>query len=318
MKRNRIILASEVVGRARSPSGPQASRFDRDAHTRPIIKLSRMCLFAGWLFSFVVGALAETSPTGFDPKTATFDELLFHAQRFGNTSNKMVNKDLASTELMARGAESLRYFMQNIHLDNITIQVLSFNLVESLPASNAVPILLPFLQDSHSQTRKVAAFFLGFYPAPEHAGEVIPLLKDEEAAGAAMRTLGKWRVRQAVTNILPFLSHEREVRRVAAANALRDIGDPVAVPALILALNDPVFTVREAAARALSRLGVVSERALLQALPAAKEPAKRHIIRILGAMKSRHAQRMMRQLAFGRDPWARRDAQEALRQIRSR
>ncbi|OGV42590.1 MAG: hypothetical protein A2X46_04815 [Lentisphaerae bacterium GWF2_57_35] len=280
------------------------------------MKQNKILLLIALGTGFALQAGAEFSSADFDPKKASFDELLFHAQRFGNTSNKIVMKSKCSGELMARRADSLQFLMQNIHLDNITVQVLAFNLVEALPATNAVPVLVPFIQDSHSMTRKLAVFFLGFYNVPEQASQVLPLLNDVDAAGAAMRTLGKWRIRQAATNIVPFLAHEREVRRVAAANALRDIGDPVAIPALLQALNDPVFTVREASARALSRLGPVAEKALIRALPKSVEPSRRQIVRTLGAMKSRRAAKGLKQLTRSADPWVRCDAREALRQIR--
>lgn len=191
-----------------------------------------------------------------DMKSAPMNELVYHAQRYGNTAERRAVKALARDELFARGAESLRYLMGQVHIENVMVQVLTQQLVEQMKAQEAAPVLLEFLDDPRARTRKLAAYFLGFYETPEHADKVIPLLADDEAAGAAIRTLGKWRVKSAVPEIIPFLSHEKEPRRIAAANALRDIGDPAALPALEKALNDPYFTVRETARRAIRALQV--------------------------------------------------------------
>ena len=71
------------------------------------------------------------------------------------------------------------------------------------------------------------------------------LLKDEEAVGATIRALGKWKLVGAIDQITPFANHEKETWRVAVANALRDIGDFKGVPTLLNQLNDSFFTVRQ-------------------------------------------------------------------------
>lgn len=256
------------------------------------------------------------SARALDPKGATFDELIFHAQRYGNTREKRRNKETARKELSARGAESLRHLMENIHLENVGIGVLARNLVIELDAQDAAQVLAGFLDAPNAQTRKMAAFFLGLHDTPEYAERVMPLLADDKAAGAAIRTLGKWRAQAAVTNIIPFLKHEREPRRVAAANALGDIGDPGAVPGLIEALDDRFFTVREAAARALARPELNAERALLEALPEAGGPARRQIVRLLGQLKSRPAVPVLERLLRDEDRAVRDDAARALAAIR--
>ncbi|MFH0953830.1 MAG: HEAT repeat domain-containing protein [Verrucomicrobiota bacterium] len=267
------------------------------------------------------GASEQTTTSAapcFDPKTVSFDELIFHAQRYANTPEKRSCKDQALGLVRSGGTESLRNLMGKAHLENIGIGELIRDMVEKLPASESAPVLAACLDAERPRTRRVAAFFLGYHPTPEHADRILPLLKDDEACGSAIRTLGKWRVRTAVTNIVPFLSHEKEVRRIVAANALRDIGDPKAVPHLVPLLGDRVFTVRSTAARALSTLGAPAEKALLAALPSAQEPARRHIIRTLGVMKSRRAVGVLRKLELDPDPFVRDDAARAAELIRSR
>jgi HEAT repeat protein len=161
----------------------------------------------------------------------------------------------------------------------------------------------------------MAAFFLSLHDTPHYADRVTPLLSNDETAGAAMRALGKWHVKAAVTNIVPYLKNEKEGRRIAAVNALRDIGDPAAIPYLMPLLNDPIFTVREVAARALSTLGPDAEKALLAALPDAQGLLRLYLIRTLGVMESRRAVGSLRRCLKDPDPVVRTYAQKALAQI---
>jgi len=249
---------------------------------------------------------------------ASYDELIFDAQRYGSTEEKRAAKKKAWDELMARGPEALGEVMKRAHIENVMIGVLAQNMIEQMKPEETAPVLVRSLSSEHARTRKLAAFFLGFHETPQYADEVLSLLKDEEAAGAAMRTLGKWRVKKAVPEIIPFLRHPREVRRVAAVNALRDIGDSSVVPELIPLLGDDLFTVRESTARALSTMGREAERALLESLPASKGAARRHIIRALGVMKSRRAVKPIRRLLEDADPAVREDASNALAAIKAR
>lgn len=257
-----------------------------------------------------------TTTLGFEVKTATFDDLIFHAQRYGNTKEKRADKAEAEKELFARGPESLRQLMAKIHFENVGIAVLAQNMVLQMDTQAVAQVLAEFLGASEPAARKMAAFFLGLHDTPDYADRVVPLLADDKAAGAAIRTLGKWRAQAAVPQIIPFLKHEKEPRRVAAANALGEIGDPAAVPALVEALGDPFFTVREAAARALTKPELKAESALLEALPGSSGAARRHIVRVLGQLKSSAAVPLLERLHEDPDPAVRDDAARALAAIR--
>ncbi|MBU1908541.1 MAG: HEAT repeat domain-containing protein, partial [Verrucomicrobia bacterium] len=253
---------------------------------------------AGLLFlALVLSALAA------DPE----EMLLRDAVRYATTPEKRARKEKAKAELTDRGADGLRLVMRYVHLENIGVQVLVFEMVENLDDRQAASVLVDFQGDERSETRRLAAWLLGFCETPEHAGAVRALLADEETSGAALRTLGKWRCREAVPEIRRFVRHERETRRVAAINALRDIGDPAAIPDLLDALGDPYFTVREAAAKALASLGAPAGKALLRALPGAEDPARRHILRTLGALRSRRAAGALRRQLKDPDPFVRAD-----------
>lgn len=59
----------------------------------------------------------------------------------------------------------------------------------------------------------------------------------------------------AVNTLIGLLHDPDMVMRRTAAEALGKIGDPQAVPSLVLALDDHMFAVREAAVRSLSQVG---------------------------------------------------------------
>jgi HEAT repeat protein len=250
-----------------------------------------------------------------DFSKASLEELFFHAQRYATTELKKKNKQRARETFFARKGEALDYLMSRIHTENMGYAILGEQLTRELKAEEAVPVLIRHVKSEHARTRKMAAFLLGFHEAPQEVERLLPLLDDEEAAGAAIRALGKWRVKDALPRIVPFLTHKDERRRVAAANALRDIGSPEAVPHLAGALQDRVFTVRRTAGRALAALGEPAERYLLEALPRADRVAQREMIRILGAMKSQKAVEPLRGLLRHEEALVREDAVRALCEI---
>ena len=250
-----------------------------------------------------------------DLKSASFDELVFYAQRYGSTPEKTAWKEAARQEVFTRGPQSLSWLIDHAKIDNIMIQVLTEEMVNKLKAEQAVPVLLAELEAKEPRSRRMDAFYLGNYTntTSEQATHLMPILKDDEAAGAAIRTLGKWKVATAVPQIVPFLKHAKEGRRIVAANALRDIGDPTAAPALIEALADPLFTVRETSARALVALGKPAEKTMIRALPAAKGQPLRALIRALGETKSRAALKALRPYLKDPDPAVRADAEDVFR-----
>lgn len=203
---------------------------------------------------FLCAFLCLFAANAFAGGPASNDQLIFNLQRYGNTAEKREEKAKAREELFARGPGGLRVLMKNVHLENVMIAVVAEEMVRAMDTQKVAAVLADFLDDEHPRTRKLAVYWLGFHETPEYAARVLPLLKDDETAGAAIRTLGKWRVREAIPQIVPFLSHEKEIRRIAAANALRDIGDPACAPDLVPLLDDRFFTVREVAARAQSKL----------------------------------------------------------------
>ncbi len=245
----------------------------------------------------------------FSPSSMSFDELMLHASRYGTTEEKRERKRQAQEELMSRGAEALTYLLSKSHLKNMWFFIYARQLVEQLDAEEAVPVLLRGMASEHEVVKKNAIFFLGYFEQPQYTGRLMPYLKEEKLSGVTMRTLGKWKARNATRNIIPFLKDEDERRRIVAANALRDIGDPRAIPHLIDALNDQYFTVRYAVERALSRLGPAAEDAIIRAMPDADPRSLRHMVRALGPMDSDRSRQVLAKYARHKNGWVRLEAE---------
>lgn len=243
---------------------------------------------------------------------ASMEELIRDATRYGTTPEKKTAKEAARNELFARGTNTLQVLMEYIHVENTAIQLLAQEEVERLDAKGAAAVLLPFLESPQPRTRRFAAFFLGWHNTPEYTADVAPLLRDAETAGAALRTLGKWKARAVIPAILPFLKDSKETLRAAAVNALRDIGDASVVPHLIDMLDDPFFTVRETAQQALEDFGPAAEPAMIRALSGAHDGRLRHLVRGLGHFRTRTALRAVRKYANDLDPETRADVREAM------
>ncbi len=248
-----------------------------------------------------------------------YDELLYRALRHGDTAERRAEKAAARAELDALGAEALRAMMARAHFENLMLHVVALEFVQNqVPAETGAPILVEALDSPHEQTRRAAAFLLGFYP---RRGEAIPallaMLDREKERNAALRTLGVWRVQEARAPAGALLRADEERTRIAACNALNRIGHRDDIPALIEALGDEAILVRNAAARALTAHGPAALRALRAALPRAQGAQQRQLIRLLGELRDKEARRTLARLRNHPDPDVRADAEWALAQVRA-
>lgn len=219
----------------------------------------------GRLFACVLlTACTAVTAGALEPRTASLEVLTFHATRYATTPEKRANKEAAWAVLRERGTNALRFLVENAEVENVGLHVRAFEMVEQTPAEEAIPVLGGLLNSTSAVVRKMAAYFLGQYEreagdpwSAERAARLDPLgalLEDETTAGAATRTLGKWRAANYAPKVREQLTHSNELRRVVAVNALRDMGDLEAQDLLEDRLADPAFTVRKAAARALKKL----------------------------------------------------------------
>jgi HEAT repeat protein len=273
----------------------------------------RLC-FGLWLVVAAVNSAQAAEET--DWKTAEFDELMKAVQRFGDTDERRTRADAAKSEMIRRGTDTLRYLVTKLHLHNIQVRLVLNELRLKIEDDEVVvPVFLEGLDSDHDRTRRLCAFFLGKYDAPQHADQVLPFLNDPEVAGSAVRTLGKWKIQRAVPEIAPFLNDPKERRRILAVNALKEIGDRSVVPNLMHSLDDEYFSVREVASETLATMGRDAEDALQDAIDEAPTRRLRLIVKTLGAMESRRSMRKLRKLLRHDDPGVRGDTVRAVRRI---
>lgn len=242
------------------------------------------------------------------------NELVRLAYGAALTASEKVAKNKASAELNELGLEKLRALFANLHTPNMYIR---FD-IDSLVHRNrdkVGPVLLDFLDSEDPKTRKYAAYYLGFTPLAKEAHQLAPLLDNPVTSGAAIRTLGKWHATNQLERIQTFLESEKEKTRITAVNALRDVNDPRAIPALIPLLDDAQMTVRYVAERALTVLAKDQAQVLVDALDLASPVAKRHLIHCVGDLKATTALPTLESLAKSEDPGLRADAEEAIANI---
>jgi HEAT repeat protein len=248
-----------------------------------------MNVFMNYIFmGLLLAQLGASSVSANEPEwpvdlsKASMDTLMIHVQQYGNTPGREQRRAAATTEVIARGTNALHYLMAHCHIENMAVRMMADQLVRvHLEDDDVATVLLRYLDDPREKIRKTAVYFLGFCKTPAHSASVLPLLTDEAASGAAMRTLGKWSCTNAVPGIVLQMHHEKERRRILAVNALGAIGDRRSVPFLVDALDDNVFTVRKAAREALAGFGATVLGELTEVLPDQAPVAQREIISLL-------------------------------------
>jgi hypothetical protein len=129
--------------------------------------------------------------------------------------------------------------------------------VAALKAAGDLPGLVRLLHDRDPDIQWQAADALGSLGPP-----ALPLLIQEldsphiAARIGAVEALGSIRDPRAVRHVLDVMEHDRNIEvRWVAALALGNIGDPAAIPPLLVALHDRERYIRSSAAMALERLG---------------------------------------------------------------
>jgi HEAT repeat protein len=113
------------------------------------------------------------------------------------------------------------------------------------------------LRVSAQKTRLAVIEKLTLSEDPDSVGPLVFALKDRDAEvrEAAVRSLGKFKVRATVDPLMQLLRDPAAQVRTAAAESLGKIGDPTAVNWLVGLLRDTDPTVRSAASRSLQQLG---------------------------------------------------------------
>ena len=244
--------------------------------------------------------------------------LFDYASRYPDTEERQELKQPAFQELLSREERAIEFLLAHVHIKNIWYQVYLQQLIPRVDAKKAMPALRAALRSEHVDTRRTAVYFLGLYEDRYDATELLPLLQHKKTRGLVVRTLGKWQTVEQRPAVLDLLKNGNERERVLAVNALRDMGaDEDATDALISALNDDMFTVRLAAARALAVYDQSAVKAVIKALDAERRDSRetsrmRELIRTLGAMESTRGDRLLKKLTRHDDAAVARDAKLAL------
>ncbi|MCO5043827.1 MAG: HEAT repeat domain-containing protein [Kiritimatiellae bacterium] len=238
---------------------------------------------AVWAF-LCVASLGARAVSAASPD---YDALLYRALRYGNTEERREQKEDARQALFAVGADALREVMARAHYENVMLQVFAFELVSGhVPAEAGVPVLAEFLNSEHEQTRRVAAYLLGFYPrAEDQVPALMGMLSEEKLRGVALRTLGKWKVDAVRPVARELLRDESERIRIAACNALGAFADPADLSALIEAMGDGALLVRNGATRAVLQCGAAARAVLEATLPESEGTKRRQIEQALRVLK---------------------------------
>ncbi|MBD3336061.1 MAG: hypothetical protein GF355_11155, partial [Candidatus Eisenbacteria bacterium] len=161
-------------------------------------------------------------------------------------------------------------------------------LAEAYPDSFAARVL-PRLEDDNDRVQRNAISLLGDLKREEAREPLESLLgrpSEEEHWTRAIHALGRIGDPEAAPAIRPFLNSDKERRRVYTAAALSALSDTAAVPLLVAALSDPVFTVRAAASSALRSLGTAAVDPLAASLDAG---AGQSVLRLRTLGKIAHA-----------------------------
>ena len=139
-------------------------------------------------------------------------------------------------------------------------------------------------QDPDDVTRRLAAAALGDIRALEGLPELRQALSrpDDELVATAARALGRLGEVTAADDLIRLLRSDRTwFVHVAAANAVGALDTPVAAPTLAKALAAESWDLRDAAARALVKLGVAGFNAVLSELDELPDRAVAHYAGVL-------------------------------------
>jgi len=231
--------------------------------------LAIRCLIASGCLLLSAAAQEATNTTAFSES-----ELVRLAYSDALTTEEKTEKNAARAELNKLGIDKLRVLFDHVHVPNMFIRF-DIDPMVHRNRDTVGPILLPFLDSPHVRTRSYATYYLGFTPLREHREKIVPLLDHDGTRTSAIRTLGKWAATNHLDKVTALFDDENERRRITAINAVRDIGDPAAAPALLGSLDDSVLTVRFVAERALAELG--DKKVLRKAVKSASPQAKWHL-----------------------------------------
>ena len=278
---------------------------------------------AAGVFIFILLCGTVSAEDRIDAEALSFEDLFYYAGQNPVTEVRRQNMNDANAELVRRGADTLRFYLDHAHIKNIWYVVKINDLMprpdyEGVPADKALPIFKEALESPHKRTRRIALYYLMRYERPEGSLDwVVRHLDKDDDRNMAIRLLGEWGAVEQAERIGGFLKSLEERRRVSAVIALGDLQQEESVPLLIEMLKDDVFTVRFAASRALVEMDARKEtrEALNQAMEGSDVQYLRHLIQTAGALRDRRSIKSLRRLQDHQDEGVRYDVKRALHEI---
>ena len=174
------------------------------------------------------------------------------------------------TEAPDDNAVDIDALLEQCRTGDTRAQITAMHVLEKLDAPHAVPVILPLLASTDEFVRKVAAGALGWL-GEEHLDQIGPSLEtllDDPAnmvRDVAAEALGLLRYAPARVALERVLLGDKDwIVRASAAEALGEIGDADALPALGAALDDEMYPVRSYTADAIGQLGDEAQLPVIQ------------------------------------------------------
>lgn len=183
---------------------------------------------------------------------------------YGDSGEKLAQKQKAVEDIRKRGVAALPFLIRQLdRREPMARQRIEDWVIDWGAAS--IPALLGGLTVDNADIQRNCVFFLRQWPDTRVVPAVMKLLGNERLQPTCLHTLGKQKSPAALGDALHLLGSPNELVRMRAAQALGRIGAVEAVPMLIAALNDPLWTVRRQAEDALVAIGKPSVQPLLNA-----------------------------------------------------
>jgi hypothetical protein len=181
---------------------------------------------------------------------------------YGDSGEKLSQKQNAVEEIRKRGVAALPFLIRQLdRREPMARQRIEDWIIDWGTAS--IPALLDGLAVENLDIQRNCIFFLRQWPDPRVVPAVMKFLDDERLQPTCLHALGKQKAIAALGDTRRLLGSPKELVRMRAAQALGRIGSAEAVPELLAALDDPLWTVRRQAEDALVVIGKPSVQPLL-------------------------------------------------------
>lgn len=209
---------------------------------------------------------------------------LFKYASMWEVGNARAKVKQARRQLHALGGEAIAWVVENKADTKDGLESRAIELLVKEHPDTAKPYLYRVLRDDRFRARNNAAYWLGKLEdkARDAVDSLLLALKAKRISPRrAVSSLGDIGDTTVVPRILYLLKDEYEPSRVVTCEALGKLKTRTAIPSLIAALSDRLFTVRSGAEDALIKTGRPVLGPLLYAALTLRPPALGHALRVL-------------------------------------